>query len=93
MAEGSKSGGRGGSGKSNKTNKTTEALGDALKEAGQRAAELAQNPIARSMLAAGLVSAAAAGLGVLQFASGHRVELVLGHRRHSSICSPRPASS
>ena len=33
---------------------------DALKEAGQKAAELAQNPVARSMLAAGLVAAAAA---------------------------------
>ena len=33
---------------------------NALREAGQRAAELAQNPMARNMLAAGLVAAAAA---------------------------------
>ena len=36
------------------------AFPDALKEAGQRAAELAQNPVARRMMAAGLGAAAAA---------------------------------
>src|ERR687894_652735 len=37
-----------------------DRLPDALREAGARAAELAQNPVARGMLAAGLVTAAAA---------------------------------
>src|SRR3954468_18657610 len=46
----------GGGGKS----RAAAAFPDALKEAGQRAAELAQNPVARSMMAAGLVAAAAA---------------------------------
>lgn len=39
---------------------SADALPDALREAGAKAAELAQNPIARSMLAAGLLTAAAA---------------------------------
>src|SRR6476469_7511468 len=50
-----KSGGGGG-----KARTAAAAFPDALKEAGQRAAELAQNPVARSMMAAGLVAAAAA---------------------------------
>lgn len=37
-----------------------DAIPDALKEAGRRAAELSQNPYARGLLAAGLVAAAAA---------------------------------
>jgi len=37
-----------------------EAIPEALREAGRRAAELAQNPMARSLFAAGLVTAAAA---------------------------------
>jgi hypothetical protein len=74
MAKASSSGGKSGkSGKSSgKKNRPEEGsangegaasssrIPDALREAGQRAAELAQNPVARSMLAAGLVTAAAA---------------------------------
>lgn len=37
-----------------------DAIPEALRDAGKRAAELAQNPYARSLLAAGLVAAAAA---------------------------------
>lgn len=37
-----------------------DAVPDALRDAGKRAADLAQNPYARSLLAAGLVAAAAA---------------------------------
>lgn len=37
-----------------------EAIPDALRDAGRRASDLAQNPYARSLLAAGLVTAAAA---------------------------------
>ena len=37
-----------------------EGISAAMREAGARAAELAQNPVARSLLAAGLVTAAAA---------------------------------
>ena len=37
-----------------------DMIPDALREAGKKAAELAQNPVARSLLAAGLVTAAAA---------------------------------
>ncbi|MEA3016294.1 MAG: hypothetical protein QOI38_1016, partial [Sphingomonadales bacterium] len=50
-----RSGGSGGSGGSgNKSGKDGESiLGDALRDAGRRAAELAQNPVARSLLAAG----------------------------------------
>ena len=43
-----------------RTSRAAAAFPDALKEAGQRAAELAQNPVALSMMAAGLVAAAAA---------------------------------
>ncbi len=38
----------------------SDMIPDALREAGKRAAELARNPVARSLLAAGLVTAAAA---------------------------------
>src|SRR3954465_9044681 len=48
------------SGGGGKKGRAAAAFPDALKEAGQRAAELAQNPVARSMMAAGLVAAAAA---------------------------------
>jgi len=48
------------SGAADGTKKSNDKLPKALREAGQRAAELAQNPVARSMLAAGLVTAAAA---------------------------------
>lgn len=41
-------------------NKGGSAQADALRDAGRRAADLAQNPYARSLLAAGLVAAAAA---------------------------------
>src|SRR5687768_14283993 len=51
-------GGAGGGSKSAKGASTGYA--DVLKEAGERAADLARNPVARSMLAAGLVTAAAA---------------------------------
>jgi hypothetical protein len=37
-----------------------EAIPEALRDAGKRATDLAQNPYARSLLAAGLVTAAAA---------------------------------
>lgn len=46
-----------GNGRSFRRDGNAEA--DALREAGRRAAELAQNPVARSLLAAGLVTAAA----------------------------------
>ncbi|WP_166038954.1 hypothetical protein, partial [Sphingosinicella sp. YJ22] len=36
--------------------RAAEAIPDALREAGRRAADLAQNPVARSLLAAGLVT-------------------------------------
>lgn len=39
---------------------TTEQFTDSLREAGQKAADLARNPVARNMFAAGLVTAAAA---------------------------------
>ncbi len=39
---------------------TSEQFTDSLREAGQKAAELAKNPVARNMFAAGLVTAAAA---------------------------------
>ena len=47
------SGGNGGGG----NKRPADAIPDALREAGRRAAELAQNPVARSLLAAGLVTA------------------------------------
>ncbi len=37
-----------------------DAIPEALRDAGRRATDLAQNPYARSLLAAGLVTAAAA---------------------------------
>lgn len=49
-----------------------DRLPDALREAGAKAAELAQNPIARSMLAAGLVTAAAALTSSSKVRSGVR---------------------
>src|SRR5690349_9174486 len=45
---------------SNDSNWAFDAIPDALRDAGKRAADLAQNPYARSLLAAGLVAAAAA---------------------------------
>ena len=63
-----KSGDKGGSKKNGPTKNGRKEAGSAkfnetLREAGQKAAELAQNPVARSMLAAGLVTAAALSRG------------------------------
>jgi hypothetical protein len=55
----SKSNGNKAAGK-NASKAKPSAMSSALRDAGDKAAELAQNPVARSMLAAGLVTAAAA---------------------------------
>ena len=55
-----KTGGKSGAKQSRSSTGGSGKIPDALREAGQKAAELAQNPVARSMLAAGLVTAAAA---------------------------------
>ena len=47
-------------GKKDAGSAASDKYAKALRDAGQKAAELAQNPVARSMLAAGLVAAAAA---------------------------------
>src|SRR3546814_18055788 len=47
-------------GKSGSKSSGSAKINEALRDAGQKAAELAKNPVARSMLAAGLVTAAAA---------------------------------
>jgi hypothetical protein len=47
-------------GKKGSTSSASDKYAKALRDAGQKASELAQNPVARSMLAAGLVAAAAA---------------------------------
>ncbi|WP_395614626.1 hypothetical protein, partial [Allosphingosinicella sp.] len=47
-------------GKSAGGHNAADFIPDALREAGKRAADLARNPVARSLLAAGLVTAAAA---------------------------------
>ena len=60
MATSTSSGNKKSKGGKGKSGSTAAMFPDALREAGQRAAELAQNPVARSMLAAGLVTAAAA---------------------------------
>ena len=49
-----------GAGEPSEKRKVTDEISKSLKEAGQKAAELAQNPVARNMFAAGLVTAAAA---------------------------------
>lgn len=58
MAKGDKGKGRGGPDAAGSFG--WDALPEALRDAGKRAADLAQNPYARSLLAAGLVAAAAA---------------------------------
>ncbi len=49
-----------GAGEPSEKRKVTDEISKSLKEAGQKAAELAQNPVAHNMFAAGLVTAAAA---------------------------------
>ena len=56
MAKSKSTGSKSGKGGSKKKSD----MSDALRDAGKRASDLAQNPVARSMLAAGLVTAAAA---------------------------------
>ena len=60
MAKAKTSASKSGAARKTKSPGTSDKMQQALRDAGNKAAELAQNPVARSMLAAGLVTAAAA---------------------------------